>query len=97
MDRAARGPRLRRGRRLADAELEALWPLVQLRGAVLVVSGAQQVALDAANTYASSALDREWRMFAEAAAVPAAVMTGLVREALGRARPLPGPGRRGRR
>jgi 4-aminobutyrate aminotransferase-like enzyme/Ser/Thr protein kinase RdoA (MazF antagonist) len=80
-------------RSLTDAELEALWPLVQLRGAVLVVSGAQQVALDAANDYASSALDREWRMFADAAAVPAAVMTGLVRDALGRARPLRLPAR----
>jgi 4-aminobutyrate aminotransferase-like enzyme/Ser/Thr protein kinase RdoA (MazF antagonist) len=75
-------------RSLSGAELAALWPLVQLRGAVLVVSGAQQVAVDAANDYASAALDREWRMFAEAADVPAAVMTGLVREALGRARPL---------
>jgi 4-aminobutyrate aminotransferase-like enzyme/Ser/Thr protein kinase RdoA (MazF antagonist) len=75
-------------RRLGEEELDALWSLVQLRGAVLVVSGAQQVAIDAANDYASSALDREWRMFAEAAAVPAAVMTGLVRDALGRSRPV---------
>ena len=52
------------------------------------MSGAQQVALDAANDYASSALDREWTMFADAAAVPAAAMTGLVRAALGRARPV---------
>ncbi|RIX28014.1 aminotransferase [Amnibacterium setariae] len=79
-------------RPLDDAELDALWPLVQLRGAVLVVSGAQQVALDRDNAYASSALDREWRMFAEATAVPAAVMTGLIRDALGRTRPVRLPG-----
>ncbi|WP_432519310.1 aminotransferase [Kineococcus sp. SYSU DK006] len=34
-------------RPLSPEELEALWPLVVLRGAVLVVSGEQQVAVDA--------------------------------------------------
>ncbi|WP_246018094.1 aminotransferase [Amnibacterium kyonggiense] len=76
---------------LSDAEIAALWPLVQLRGAVLVVSGAQQVALDAANDYAASALDREWRMFSGAVGVPAVVMTALIRDALGRPRRLPTP------
>lgn len=37
---------------LDDADLAALWPLVVLRGAVLVVSGEQQVALDGDNRYA---------------------------------------------
>ena len=35
---------------LTDPELDALWPLMQLRAAVLIVSGEQQVALDARGT-----------------------------------------------
>ncbi|MCU1416696.1 MAG: hypothetical protein JWP32_870, partial [Schumannella sp.] len=37
---------------LTDDELDALWPLVQLRAAVLVVSGEHQVALEPDNLYA---------------------------------------------
>ena len=74
-------------RHLTDAELEALWPLVVLRGAVLVVSGEHQVGVDAQNDYASAALDREWRMFTTAESVPTAVMTALIRDAVGRPAP----------
>jgi 4-aminobutyrate aminotransferase-like enzyme/Ser/Thr protein kinase RdoA (MazF antagonist) len=70
-------------RPLAEAEIEALWPLVVLRGAVLVVSGHQQVALDAANDYAAGNLEREQRIFDVACSVPAAVMTALLRARLG--------------
>jgi 4-aminobutyrate aminotransferase-like enzyme/Ser/Thr protein kinase RdoA (MazF antagonist) len=70
-------------RPLGDAEVDALWPLVVLRGAVLVVSGHQQVALDGANDYAAAGMDAEWRLFAEAASVPSPVMAAMVRERLG--------------
>ena len=70
-------------RPLSDAEIEALWPLVVLRGAVLVVSGHQQVALDAANDYASGNMAHEQRIFDVATSVPSAVMTALVRAHLG--------------
>lgn len=71
-------------RPLGEAELAALWPLVVLRTAVLVVSGAQQVVLDADNSYAAGAMDREWRMFEQASSIPHEVMTGAIRNALGR-------------
>ena len=71
-------------RPLADDEIEALWPLVVLRGAVLVLSGRQQVRLDEENTYAGDALDREFRVLDVAAGVPVDVMTQTIRTALGR-------------
>ncbi|SKA98935.1 4-aminobutyrate aminotransferase [Agreia bicolorata] len=70
-------------RPLDDNEISALWALVILRGAVLVLSGRQQVRLDEANTYADSALDREFRILSVAASVPTAVMTGAIRHTLG--------------
>jgi 4-aminobutyrate aminotransferase-like enzyme/Ser/Thr protein kinase RdoA (MazF antagonist) len=71
-------------RPLSDAEIEALWPLVVLRGAVLVVSGHQQVALDAENDYASANRAHEERIFDVACSVPSSVMSQLVRARLGR-------------
>ncbi|SMG49966.1 aminotransferase [Agreia pratensis] len=70
-------------RPLDDDEIAALWPLVILRGAVLVLSGRQQVRLDEANSYADAALDREFRILSVAASVPSDVMTGAIRDALG--------------
>ncbi len=68
---------------LEDAEVEALWSLIVLRGAVLVVSGGQQAAVDPTNGYAVSALEREWLTFSVPAAVDAAVATAAIRRALG--------------
>lgn len=71
-------------RPLSPAEVRALWPLVVLRGAVLVVSGEQQVQIDGgANEYAAAGVEREWRIFEQATSVPSAVMTGVVADALG--------------
>ena len=70
-------------RPLDEHERTALWPLVVLRGAVLALSGRQQVRLDRENTYASDALDREMRILEVAASVPVQVMTSLIRDALG--------------
>ncbi|MEV5611150.1 aminotransferase [Streptomyces sp. NPDC052225] len=72
-------------RPLAAAEAEALWPLVVLRAAGLVVSGRQQAAVDADNAYATSALDREWRIFEQAVSLPLPAMSRLVKEATGHA------------
>ncbi|MET0896938.1 MAG: phosphotransferase, partial [Mycobacterium sp.] len=70
-------------RALSEPEIAALWPLVILRAATLVVSGHQQVAIDHENDYATGALDNEWRIFERSVSVPAEVMTGLIAEALG--------------
>ena len=70
-------------RPLSPAEVEALWPLVVVRAAVLVVSGVHQSAIDAENTYASDNLDHEWRIFEGATAVPLEVMTAQIRHVLG--------------
>lgn len=76
-------------RPLSPAEIEALWPLVVLRAAVLVVSGVHQSSVDAHNAYATAALNDEWRIFERATALPAAVMTAQIRHALGTAHPQP--------
>ncbi|MFF0792589.1 aminotransferase [Streptomyces spiralis] len=67
-------------RPLSAEEAEALWPLVVLRAAVLVVSGRQQAAVDEDNAYAKAALDREWRIFEQATWLPLPVMIRLVRD-----------------
>ncbi len=72
-----------RERPLTTAEITALWPLVVLRAATLVVSGNQQVAVDAENEYATSALELEWQIFERSLAVPASVMSALIADALG--------------
>ncbi len=72
-------------RPLTDDELTALWPLVILRGAVLVLSGRAQVRVDEQNEYATVALDREFRILAQAISVPIPVLTAATRSALGRA------------
>ncbi|MFC8508073.1 aminotransferase [Streptomyces sp. NPDC057411] len=70
-------------RPLAPEEAEALWPLVVLRTAGLVVSGRHQAAVDEDNAYAEGALDREWRMFEQATRLPLPVMSHLVKDAAG--------------
>jgi 4-aminobutyrate aminotransferase-like enzyme/Ser/Thr protein kinase RdoA (MazF antagonist) len=69
---------------LSPAEIEVLWPLVVLRAAVLVVSGHQQVSIDASNDYVLGNSEREWTIFEQAVSVPMEVMTELLRRALGR-------------
>ncbi|MFF4343291.1 aminotransferase [Kitasatospora sp. NPDC001540] len=74
-------------RPLSAEEAAALWPLVVLRAAGLVVSGRQQAAVDADNAYATGALEREWRIFEQATRLPLPVMTHLVADAAGYAAP----------
>jgi 4-aminobutyrate aminotransferase-like enzyme len=63
---------------LRDDEFDALWPLVQLRAAVLVVSGEHQVTLDTGNDYADENRRHEWSAFEAAAGVDAAEMRALI-------------------
>ncbi|MCQ9131661.1 aminotransferase [Streptomyces hilarionis] len=70
-------------RPLSAEEAEALWPLVVLRAAGLVVSGRHQARVDEDNAYAKAALAREWRVFEQATRLPQRVMTHLVKEAAG--------------
>ncbi len=70
-------------RPLQRVEAQALWPLLVLRTAVLIVSGAQQAALDPDNAYITDQSEEEWRMFAQATSVPMAVMTALILAELG--------------
>jgi 4-aminobutyrate aminotransferase-like enzyme/Ser/Thr protein kinase RdoA (MazF antagonist) len=72
-----------RQRPLQAAEITALWPLVVLRAATLVVSGIHQVSIDAENDYATGALDLEWQIFERATEVPSDVMAALISDLLG--------------
>ena len=74
-------------RPLSPAEVDALWPLVVLRASILVVSGVHQSTIDAENSYATSALENEWRIFQRANDIPLDVMTAQIRTALGFAHP----------
>lgn len=64
---------------LTDQEITALWPLVVLRAAVLVVSGEQQTAVDAGNTYADENRTHEWLVFAVARRIDPAEAESLIR------------------
>jgi 4-aminobutyrate aminotransferase-like enzyme/Ser/Thr protein kinase RdoA (MazF antagonist) len=72
---------------LQDDEIAALWPLVVLRGATLVVAGQHQASLDPDNASATDPLESEWRIFEVAQSVPYAVAEAAVRAALGLGRP----------
>jgi 4-aminobutyrate aminotransferase-like enzyme/Ser/Thr protein kinase RdoA (MazF antagonist) len=74
-------------RPLSAAEVEVLWPLLVLRTAVLIVSGAQQVALDPDNPYLTDQSGGEWRMFDQATSIPVDVMTEVIKADLGFAAP----------
>jgi 4-aminobutyrate aminotransferase-like enzyme/Ser/Thr protein kinase RdoA (MazF antagonist) len=76
-------------RPLRPAEAEVLWPLLVLRTAVLIVSGAQQGELDPDNAYITEQSDDEWRMFDQATSVPMEVMSALITAELGLASAAP--------
>jgi 4-aminobutyrate aminotransferase-like enzyme/Ser/Thr protein kinase RdoA (MazF antagonist) len=69
-------------RPLSPAEAGALWPLVVLRGAILVASGHHVVATDPDNAYAAENLDHELAIFEAAVSVPLAVAGALVADAV---------------
>ena len=70
-------------RPLSPAEVDAIWPLLVLRTAVLVVSSAHQVILDPDNEYLTDQADDEIGMFERATSVPLDVMTAVIRAELG--------------
>jgi 4-aminobutyrate aminotransferase-like enzyme/Ser/Thr protein kinase RdoA (MazF antagonist) len=70
-------------RPLTAAEADVLWPMVVLRTAVLIVSGAQQASLDPDNPYLANQSGGEWRMFEQATSVPIDVMTAAIKADLG--------------
>jgi 4-aminobutyrate aminotransferase-like enzyme/Ser/Thr protein kinase RdoA (MazF antagonist) len=70
-------------RPVSDAEADALWPLVVVRGAVLVASAHHVLATDPTNEYAAENLEHEREIFAQATSVPLPVATALVRAATG--------------
>ncbi|WP_308466028.1 aminotransferase [Rathayibacter soli] len=75
---------------LTDAEITALWPLVVLRGAVLVVSGEHQTALEAGNEYAEQRMAAEWVVFESASSIGWQQAEAAIRMALRRDPSIPG-------
>jgi 4-aminobutyrate aminotransferase-like enzyme/Ser/Thr protein kinase RdoA (MazF antagonist) len=63
-------------------ELQALWPLIVARAAVLVLSGEQQVSIDPTNTYSRDNLGHEWEIFRVATSVPQALMEAAILSAV---------------
>lgn len=72
---------------LQYAELQALWPLIVARAAVLVLSGEQQVSIDPTNTYSRDNLSHEWEIFRVATSVPQALMEAAILSAVGQTVP----------
>ncbi|WP_085581918.1 MULTISPECIES: aminotransferase [unclassified Pseudomonas] len=72
---------------LLPEELQALWPLIVARAAVLVLSGEQQVSIDPGNAYSRNNLAHEWEIFRVATSVPFALMEAAILTAVGQTLP----------
>ncbi|MFT3797831.1 aminotransferase class III-fold pyridoxal phosphate-dependent enzyme [Microbacterium sp.] len=72
-----------RARPLSGAEVAAFWPLLVVRGAVLVASAHRVLTEDPANDYARENLTHELAILDAATSVPLAVGTALVQRAVG--------------
>ncbi|QVM97034.1 aminotransferase [Pseudomonas sp. SORT22] len=68
---------------LSAAELNALWPLVVARAAVLVLSSEQQLSVDPGNSYSRDNLAHEWEIFDVATSVPSELMQAAILQASG--------------
>lgn len=68
---------------LSESEIEAIWPMVVLRGAVLVVSGWSQQRIDPDNEYARERMAHEWNLFVRAARPDPEEVTAQLRIAAG--------------
>jgi len=64
-------------------ELQALWPLIIARSAVLVLSSEQQAAVEPGNTYIQANIDSEWGIFDVATSVPIALMEAAILASVG--------------
>ncbi|WP_245988498.1 aminotransferase [Flexivirga caeni] len=69
---------------LTEDELDAVWPLVVLRGAVLAVSGWSQLRIDPGNAYARERIEHEWEVFRRAVEYDRHEVTAQLRLAAGR-------------
>ncbi|GAA1906394.1 aminotransferase [Lapillicoccus jejuensis] len=69
---------------LRDEELAALWPLVVLRGAVLVAAGEHQLALDPDNPDLAEPMEGEWHVLTSALSLDPDAAEAALRAALGR-------------
>jgi Ser/Thr protein kinase RdoA (MazF antagonist) len=68
---------------LRRAEVEALWPLVVLRGATLVVTDEKQLSIDPGNDYVAANRQHDWRIFESAFSLPADLAGAAIQEAIG--------------
>ncbi|WP_349971175.1 aminotransferase [Pseudomonas caspiana] len=59
-------------------ELQALWPLIVARAAVLVLSSAQQASVEPDNAYIQANIDSEWGIFDVATSVPLPLMEAAI-------------------
>lgn len=64
-------------------ELQALWPLIVARSAVLVLSSAQQASIEPENAYIQANIESEWAIFDVATSVPVALMEAAILNAVG--------------
>ncbi|MEU0936278.1 aminotransferase [Embleya sp. NPDC005971] len=80
---------------LSDAEARALWPLIVLRGAILVASGWRQLEIDGDNAYARDRIRVEQAIFDAATSVPLAEAVEYATVRLRSADPLAVPDRLG--
>ncbi|WP_314386529.1 aminotransferase [Pseudomonas brenneri] len=68
---------------LQPQELQALWPLIVARAAVLVLSSEQQQRLDPDNTYLLKNAEHEWEIFQVALSVPFELMEAAILACVG--------------
>lgn len=68
---------------LQPEELQALWPLIVARAAVLVLSSEQQASIEPDNAYIQANLASEWNIFDVATSVPIALMNAAILDAVG--------------
>lgn len=72
---------------LQRAELQALWPLIVARAAVLVLSSEQQQRLDPDNDYLLKNAEHEWEIFHVATSVPFELMEAAILCSVGQTLP----------
>jgi len=72
---------------LQREELQALWPLIVARSAILVLSSEQQVSIEPDNTYIQANLESEWGIFDVATSVPQELMEAAILASVGFDRP----------
>lgn len=68
-------------------ELQALWPLIVARAAILVLSSEQQASIEPGNTYIQANLQSEWGIFDVATSVPFDLMEAAILASVGLAQP----------